>query len=285
MSTTPEADAALRRGQVEGQVEEVSGPLAEHVEGIFSVFYDTSGEWRRLFSEVFGTFFLVLVAAGGGVVNAVSGGQLPLAVRVTAPGLMVLAMILFMGAVSGAHFNPVVSVAFAMRGDFPWRRVPGYVVAQLFGAVLAALFLRAMFGDVGGLGTTEPGPGITATQGLIMEAILTLGLLSTILGASSGAQNVGAFSAIAVGSYIILAGLWAAPTSGASMNPARSVGPAIVAGDFSNWWIYVVGPFVGGIAAVGVAWVLRGAGGEVQARLAAQGKIPASGGPPAGGRA
>ena len=88
-------------------------------------FYDPRYEGRRLFSEVLGTFFLVLVAAGGAVVNAQSGGQIPLAVRVTAPGLMVMAMILFMGAVSGAHFNPVVSVGFALRGDFPWKRVPG----------------------------------------------------------------------------------------------------------------------------------------------------------------
>jgi aquaporin Z len=222
---------------------------------------------------VFGTFFLVMVAAGGGMVNAYSGGQIPLAVRVTAPGLMVMAMILFMGAVSGAHFNPVVSVAFAMRGDFPWKRVPGYVIAQLVGSILAVLFLRAALGDVGGLGTTEPGSGVGAGLALVFEAVLTLGLLSTILGQASGAQNVGVIGAIAVGAYIALAGLWSAPISGASMNPARSLGPILVSGNWNDWWVYIAGPFIGGIVAVGVAWILRGRGGGIAERMAAQGEV------------
>jgi aquaporin Z len=247
---------------------------AEHrIEGIFRDFYDPRFEGRRLFAEVFGTFFLVLVAAGGGMVNAYSGGQIPLAVRVTAPGLMVMAMILFMGAVSGAHFNPVVTIAFAMRGDFPWKRVPGYLIAELAGSILAVLFLRAALGDVGGLGTTEPGPGVGAGLALVFEAVLTLGLLSTILGQASGAQNVGIIGAIAVGSYIALAGLWSAPISGASMNPARSLGPIIVSGNWSDWWVYIVGPFIGGFVAVGVAWILRGRGGGLAARMAAQGEV------------
>jgi aquaporin Z len=225
-------------------------------------------EWRRLFSEVFGTFLLVVVAAGGGVVNAVSPGSLPLAVRVTAPGLMVLAIILFMGAIGGAHLNPAVSLSFAIRRDFPWRRVPGYVIAQLLGATMACLFLWAMFGKVGMLGATEPGPGISDLQAVVMEALLTLGLVSVILGTASAAQNVGSLSAIAVGSYIILAGLWAAPISGASMNPARSFGPDLVLGNFSHYWVYVVGPIAGGAIAVAFAWILRGAPDTAGARAA-----------------
>jgi aquaporin Z len=225
-------------------------------------------EWRRLFSEVFGTFLLVVVAAGGGVVNAVSPGSLPLAVRVTAPGLMVLAIILFMGAIGGAHLNPAVSLSFAIRRDFPWRRVPGYVIAQLLGATMACLFLWAMFGKVGMLGATEPGPGISDLQAVVMEALLTLGLVSVILGTASAAQNVGSLSAIAVGSYIILAGLWAAPISGASMNPARSFGPDLVLGNFSHYWVYVVGPIAGGAIAVAFAWILRGAPDTGGARAA-----------------
>ena len=166
----------------------VVGYLDSRVEGMIQDFNDPRFEGRRLFSELLGTFFLVLVAAGGAVVNAQSGGQIPLAVRVTAPGLMVMAMILFMGAVSGAHFNPVVSVGFALRGDFPWKRVPGYVIAQLVGSILAVVFLRATLGNIGGLGTTEPGPDISATTALVFEAVLTLGLLSTILGTASGAR-------------------------------------------------------------------------------------------------
>jgi aquaporin Z len=249
------------------------GRLDARVERIEQDFDDPRFEGRRLFSELFGTFFLVLVAAGGAVVNAKSGGQIPLAVRVTAPGLMVMAMILFMGAVSGAHFNPVVSVGFAMRGDFPWKRVPGYVIAQLLGSVLAVVLLRVTLGDIGGLGTTEPGAGISATTALVFEAVLTLGLLSTILGTASGAQNIGVFGALGVGAYIVLAGLWSAPISGTSMNPARSLGPMIVAGNFHDWWVYLIGPFIGGILAVGVAWILRGRGGGIDAKRAAQGDV------------
>ena len=245
----------------------------DRAEGVVHDFYDPKFEGRRLFSELLGTFFLVLVAAGGAVVNAKSGGQIPLAVRVTAPGLMVMAMILFMGGVSGAHFNPVVSVGFAMRGDFPWKRVPGYVVAQLIGSIAAVLFLRATLGNIGGLGVTEPGPGITASTALIFEAVLTLGLLSTILGTASGAQNIGVFGAIGVGFYIALAGLWSAPISGASMNPTRSLGPMIVSGNYHDWWVYIVGPFVGGVLAVGCAWILRGRGGGIRGRMAAQGDV------------
>src|ERR1700749_3774899 len=113
-------------------------------------FWDNSYEGRRLFSELLGTFFLVLVAAGGGIVNARFGGHgVPYIALVVAPALMVAAIILFMGTVSGAHLNPAVSVAFAMRGDFPWVRVPAYVVAQMLGAVLATLLLRLLIGKQG----------------------------------------------------------------------------------------------------------------------------------------
>jgi aquaporin Z len=221
-------------------------------------FHDVRYEWRRLFSETFGTFLLVLVAAGGAVVNARSHGLVPLDARVVAPGLMVMAIIYFMGTVSGAHLNPAVTVSFAVRGDFPWRRVPGYVGAQLVGSVLAAAFLRATFGNVGHLGVTSPGVGISAWSATLIEIVLTAGLVSVILGTASGARNIGANAALAVAGYIILAGLWAAPISGASMNPARSLGPAIVGGHFVDWWAYVIGPLAGGVIAVGFAWILRG---------------------------
>jgi len=230
-------------------------------------------EWRRLFSEVLGTFLLVIVAAGGGTINAVSNGAISRTAAVTAPGLMVLAVILFMGAVSGAHLNPAVSIAFATRGDFPWRRVPGYIIAQLIGATLACLLLAALFGKVGMLGATEPGPGINDWQALIMEFVLTAGLVSTILGTASKAQNLGPISAFGVGAYIILAGLWASPISGASMNPARSFGPDLVLLDFSHYWVYVVGPIAGALLAVGIAYILRGRGGDLSGVQAAQGKL------------
>jgi aquaporin Z len=230
-------------------------------------------EWRRLFSEFLGTFLLVLVGAGGAVVDAASGGQIGRAAGVAAPGLMVMAMILFMGAVSGAHLNPAVTLAFALRGDFPWRRVPGYIVIQLIAATTAVLVLRLMFGDVGGLGATTPGAGFSDLQAVGVELLLTIGLVSTILGTASTAQNLGPLSALAVGGYIVLAGLWSSPVSGASMNPARSFGPALVTGDFSTYWIYLVGPLVGAAVAVGIAVLLRGWGGDAGGRAAARGGL------------
>jgi aquaporin Z len=232
-------------------------------------FDDPRLEWRRLFSELLGTVLLVLAAAGGGIL--VGKGQIDLGAAVVAPGLTVLAIILFMGAVSGAHLNPVVSLAFALRGDFPWKRVPGYIVVQLTGATLACLFLLAVFGNVQHLGATLPGPGYHDWQALLMEIALTAGLVSVILGTASAAQNVGSIAALGVGSYIALAGLWAAPVSGVSMNPARSFGPALVSGDFAHYWVYVVGPFAGALIAVGFAWILRGAGGTAISQAAGSG--------------
>ena len=237
-------------------------------------FADPTLEWRRLFSEVLGTFFLVLVAVGGGMVNARFGGSvIPLTAQVSAPGLMVGAIILFMGAVSGAHLNPGVSIAFALRGDFPWRRVPGYIVAQFLGAILATALLVALLGRQGTAGLTLPGAGISETTAMVWEIVLTVGLVSTILGTSSGAQNIGPMNAIGVASYVVLAGLFSAPVSGASMNTARSLGPALVLGDFTGWWVYVVGPIAGAVIAAGIAYVLRGPGGGFYGRKAAEGTL------------
>jgi aquaporin Z len=234
-------------------------------------FDDPRLESRRLFSELLGTFFLVLVAAGGGILHA--EGQITLAAAVVAPGLMVLAIILFMGAVSGAHLNPGVSLAFAVRGDFPWKRVPGYIIVQLLGAMLACLFLLAVFGNVEHLGATLPGPGYANWQAFLMEIALTAGLLSVILGTASAAQNVGAIGALGVGGYIALAGLWSAPVSGTSMNPARSFGPALVSGDWTAYWVYVAGPLIGAAIGVGCAMILRGPGGDPISHAAGSGVL------------
>jgi aquaporin Z len=234
-------------------------------------FDDPSQEWRRLFSELLGTFMLVLVAAGGGLLHG--KGQISLTAAVVAPGLMVMAIILFMGAVSGAHLNPAVSLAFALRRDFPWNRLPGYVLAQLIGATLACLFLYAVFGNAQHLGATLPGPGYADWQALLMEVVLTAVLVSVILGTASAAQNVGRVAALGVGGYIALAGLWSAPVSGTSMNPVRSFGPALVSGDFSSYWVYVLGPLAGACLAVGCAYVLRGGGGDPVAYVAGSGNL------------
>lgn len=243
----------------------------EHLSGVGSVpvrrmlhapippeFEASSQEWRRLFSEFWGTFLLVVVAAGAVVVGALSKGAISLSMMVTAPGLMVMATIYFMGTVGGAHLNPAVTLAFAVRRNFPWNRVPGYIVAQFVGGVAAALFLRLMFGTAGLLGATVPGKGISDLKALVMEVLLTTGLVSTILGTASGARNVGSNAALAIGGYIILAGLWAAPISGASMNPVRSLAPDLMRGNLSTTWIYVLGPIIGAMIAVGFEWILKG---------------------------
>ena len=237
-------------------------------------FWDTSYEWRRLFSELFGTFLLVVVAVGGGMVNARFGGDaVPGPVRAVAPALMVMVVIFFMGAVSGAHLNPAVSVAFALRGDFPWRRVPRYIIAQLGGAILATLVLIGLIGKQGNAGLTLPGPGISTPVAFAWEVLLTTGLVSVVLGTASGAQQLGTIAALGVGSFIALAGLFGAPVSGASMNPARSLGPALVLSDWTSWWAYLAGPVAGGAIAVGFAYVLRGRGGGRSGVAAAQGTL------------
>jgi aquaporin Z len=239
----------------------------------FDDFADPSQEWRRLFSELLGTFFLVLVAAGAGMLGQAFPNTISRSAAVVAPGLMVLAIILFMGKVSGAHLNPAVSIAFALRSDFPWRRVPGYIAVQLAGAALAAWFLRAVVHVSATYGSNYPASGYSARDAFLMEGVLTLGLVSVILGTSSGAQNIGIVGAFGVGAYIALAGLWGSPISGASMNPARTFGPDLVGRDFSAFWVYVAGPLAGALLAVGCAFVLRGPGGGRSGSGAAQGAL------------
>src|SRR3954467_6886069 len=148
-------------------------------------FHDPRQEWRRLFSELFGTFFLVLVAAGGGMMSQAFPNTISREAAVVAPGLMVMGIIMFMGKVSGAHLNPAVSIAFALRGDFQWRRVPGYIVVQLVGATLAALFLRGVIDVSATYGSNYPAATYSSGAAFLMEALLTLGLVSVILGTAS----------------------------------------------------------------------------------------------------
>src|ERR1700691_3912624 len=169
------------------------GPLARYEQNIIeriSDFNDPRQEWRRLFSELLGTFFLVLAAAGGGMMGHAFPGVISHQAAVVAPALTVMAIILFMGKVSGAHLNPAVSIAFALRRDFPWWRVPGYIVMQLMGATLAALFLHAVISVSAVYGSNFPAHSYTDMAAFWMELILTMGLVSVILGTASGAQNV-----------------------------------------------------------------------------------------------
>ncbi len=249
------------------------GELSFEVDQAIEDFHDPRQEWRRLISEFVGTFFLVLVAAGAAMVAKAYPGTVSLAAAVVAPGMMVMAIIMFMGKVSGAHLNPGVSIAFALRGDFPWNRVPGYIVVQIAGAIVAALLLEQLVGISASDGGSYPGADTTELAAFGTEAVLTFGLISVILGTASGAQNIGIVGAVGVGAYIALAGLWAAPLSGASMNFARTFGPDLVGGDLTAIWVYAAGPLLGAIAAVLFAFVLRGPGGGWTGSRAAQGTI------------
>jgi aquaporin Z len=252
------------------------GPLVRYEQNVIqriSDFKDPRQEWRRLFSELLGTFFLVLAAAGGGMMGHAFPGTISRSAAVVAPAITVLAIILFMGRISGAHLNPAVSIAFALRRDFPWRRVPGYIVVQLIGATLAALFLHAVVHVSAVYGSNYPAHGYSDLSAFWMEMILTVGLVSVILGTASGAQNVGLFGALGVGGYIALAGLWGSPISGASMNPARTFGPDLASTTFTGYWVYIAGPVVGALVAVGIAFVLRGPGGGRSGSSAAQGDL------------
>jgi aquaporin Z len=220
--------------------------------------HDPSHELRRLFAEALGTFFLVLVSVGAVVVDAKSHGDVSLAVQAVVPGLAIMAIIYAIGNVSGAHVNPAVTFAYALRKNFPWRRVPGYWLAQLVGAVAAVGFLRLSLGNVGQLGESAPGPHISGLTAFCFELVLTLGLATVTLGTASGQNNVGPNAAIARGGYVAAAGLWAISVSGASMNPMRSLGAALVGNHWSHLWIYVLGPLAGAAIAVGFAWILRG---------------------------
>jgi len=236
-------------------------------------FQNPKQEWRRLFSEFLGTFFLVLAAAGGGMMGEAFPNTISRTAAVTAPALTVMAIILFMGKVSGAHLNPAVSIAFWLRGDFPSVRVPGYIIVQLGGASLAALVLQHIVNVSATFGSNYPASGYSSWAAFWMELILTLGLVSVILGTASGAQNVGIYGAFGVGGYIALAGLWGSPISGASMNPARTFGPDLIGADFSRYWVYIAGPLAGAAIAVVVAFVLRGPGGDSAGSGAAQGDL------------
>jgi aquaporin Z len=147
------------------------------------------------------------------------------------------------------------------------------VVAQLIGAALAAWFLQAVIHVSSRYGSTYPAPGRTGVDAMLLEAVLTLGLVTVVLGTASGAQQVGLFGALGVGAYVALAGLWASPLAGASMNPARTFGPDLVSVHFASYWVYLVGPLAGAVLGAGLAFVLRGPGGGRSGSLAAQGTL------------
>lgn len=213
-------------------------------------FLNPSMELRRIFAEAWGTFLLVVVAAGSHIVSH----EITPAMASVASGLIVMSVIYFMGSVSGAHINPAVTLAFAIRRNFPWKRVPGYLLGQFLGGILAVNFLK-MYGSIEAGATI---PHVESWKAFMMEVLLTTGLVNIILGTATGARNIGHNGAIAIGGYIVLSGLWAEPVSGASMNPARSVSVDLVSGHLTTTWIYILAPLMGALIAVIFEWILKG---------------------------
>lgn len=204
-------------------------------------------------SEAVGTFCLVFAGTGAIIVNELQQGVVTHAGISLVFGLVVAAMILALGPISGAHLNPAVTLAFAVGRRMAWREVPGYVMWQFGGALMASLALRALFPASTTLGATLPSGG--AVPACVLEVILTFMLMLVILGVSSGSRECGVQAAVAVGGVVALDALMGGPVSGASMNPARSLAPALISGRLEHWWVYVVGPVAGALAAVG-CWAL-----------------------------
>jgi MIP family channel proteins len=213
---------------------------------------------RRLAAEALGTFCLVFAGTGAVVVNAVAGDPLGHGGVAAAFGLVVASMIFAVGHLSGAHLNPAVTLAFSSARHFPAREVGPYVVAQLAGAILASLALRGLFGLAGGLGTTHPSH-VGRLGALGLEAGLTAVLMVVILAVATDTRAVGSLAALAIGGTIALEALVMGPITGASMNPARSLAPALVAGDGADLWLYLIGPALGALAGAAIYEFLRDA--------------------------
>ncbi len=200
----------------------------------------------RYAAEFIGTFALVFAGPGAAVINAYThGGVTPVGVGFSF-GLVVGAMVYALGHISGAHINPAVTLAFTVTRHFPRRDVPGYLLAQLSGAAAASLVTKGLYGNVAHLGATLPTHG--AGQAVALEGILTFFLMFVIMSVATDVRAVGEAAAIAIGGYVALAATFAGPIAGASMNPARSFGPALVSNDWTAWWVYWLGPIAGALA-------------------------------------
>ena len=226
---------------------------------------------RRFIGEVVGTFLLVVIAMSASLSDSVTGlsGE---PARLLGPGLTVMAIILATGNISGAHLNPVVTLAFYLRGEFPGKRIADYLFGQLLGGLAGAVLVRYVLASGRVIGLNQLG-NVSVVQGTVVEVIATFLLVSVILGTASGSQNVGPLSALAVGGTIIVDTVVFAPFSGASMNPIRSLVAEVIDNNYLHFYVYIIGPFVGALLAVAVAYALRGGGHDPVASQAAQGKL------------
>jgi len=203
---------------------------------------------KRYIAEAIGTFGLVFCGTGAIVINEFTGGTVTHIGTAVTFGLIVMGMIYAFGDISGAHFNPAVTIAFAYAKKFPWREVPAYCIAQIAGAFVASGILLFLFPENELLGTTLP--QIDVMKVFVLEVILTFFLMLVIINVSTGSKEIGVIAGIAIGGIVLLEAMFAGPITGASMNPARSISPAIVSGHLEHLWLYIVAPIIGALLAV-----------------------------------
>ncbi|WP_248723225.1 MIP/aquaporin family protein [Seonamhaeicola sp. ML3] len=205
---------------------------------------------KKYIAEIIGTFTMIFCGCGAMTINEITGGSISHVGVAATWGLIVMAMIYAFGETSGAHFNPAVTIGFAVAKKFSWLEVPKYITAQFVGAVLAVFILWFLFPESQFLGETTPASGFPAYKAAILEFLLTFFLMVTIINVSTGSKEIGTMAAIAVGGVILLEAMFAGPMTKASMNPIRSIAPAIFTGNFKDLWLYIIAPVVGAIAAV-----------------------------------
>lgn len=223
--------------------------------------------WRRLAAELFGIFLLTLLDVGITIIGKISNNEIGVATKSVIPGLLVIVLIYAIGNISGAHINPAVTVAFALRRVFPWRYVPLYLLTQFIGAILATILLYMLFGANISLGVDYPKYGINFA--FAIETTLTTLLITVILSTATRHKVIGTNAAIAVGGTIILCGLFAKAITPVMMNPARFLGPIILLREpYTETWIYLLGPFIGSIIAVLLTQIMHGRPNSEEAKAA-----------------
>jgi len=210
---------------------------------------------KKYIAESVGTFGLVFCGAGAVTINEISGGAITHVGIAVTFGLIIMTMIYALGDISGAHFNPAVTLAFAVSKNFPWKEVFPYIASQVLGAFVASVLLKLLFPASALLGTTLPAG--SDLQSFVLEIILTFFLVFVILRVATGTKEQGMFAGLAIGGTILLDAMFGGPISGASMNPARSLAPAIVSGHLEHLWIYLTAPFIGALIAASIYGVLK----------------------------
>lgn len=205
---------------------------------------------KKYYAEAIGTFAMVFCGTGAMTINEITNGSISHAGVAITWGLIVMAMIYAFGDISGAHFNPAVSIGFAFAKKFAWTQVPKYILAQALGAILASALLWFLFPESQFLGETTPANGFPSYKAAILEFILTFFLMVVIINVSTGSKEIGTMAAIAVGGVILLEAMFAGPMTKASMNPIRSVAPALFTGNFQYLWLYITAPILGALTAV-----------------------------------